>query len=146
MWMSLFCWTQINISWRKFVIRLFWGTIDFQSRKNTMEVNGAPEPLCSHILQNISESPLLTLYLPSLADSREPDFHQSLVHVWGHSTAWCGSRELVCCCCLRQSRLRGALCLPARRSPMFVVHKCSWHKWEGHVYNRWGLSDHTVLL
>ncbi len=32
----------------KFVIRLFWGTIDFHSRKkiNTMEVNGAPELLC----------------------------------------------------------------------------------------------------
>ncbi len=57
--MSLFCWTQRKICWRKFVIRLFWGTIDFHSRKkNTMEVNGAPEllsfphsseylPLCS---------------------------------------------------------------------------------------------------
>ncbi len=34
-WMSLF-WTQRKIFWRKFVIRLFWGTIDFHSRrKNT---------------------------------------------------------------------------------------------------------------
>ncbi len=32
-WMSLFCWTQWKIFWRKFVIRLFWGTIDFHSRK-----------------------------------------------------------------------------------------------------------------
>ncbi len=32
---------------KKFVTRLFWGTIDFHSRKkNTMEVNGAPELLC----------------------------------------------------------------------------------------------------
>ncbi len=45
--MSLFCWTQRKIFWRKFVTRLFWGTIDFHSRKkNTMEVNGAPELLC----------------------------------------------------------------------------------------------------
>ncbi len=30
-----------------FVTRLFWGTVDFHSRKkNTMEVNGAPELLC----------------------------------------------------------------------------------------------------
>ncbi len=30
-----------------FVIRLFWGTIDFHSRENnTMEANGAPELLC----------------------------------------------------------------------------------------------------
>ncbi len=36
-----------KIFWRKFVTRLFWGTIDFHSRKkNTMEVNGAPELLC----------------------------------------------------------------------------------------------------
>ncbi len=58
-WISLFCRTQMKIFWRKFVTRLFWGTIDFHSRrKNTMEVNGAPEllwflhsseylPLCS---------------------------------------------------------------------------------------------------
>ncbi len=46
-WMSLFCWTQRKIFWRKFVTRLFWGTIDFHSReKNTMEVNGTPELLC----------------------------------------------------------------------------------------------------
>ncbi len=45
--MSLFCWTQRKIFWRKFVTRLFWGTIDLHSRKkNTMEVNGAPELLC----------------------------------------------------------------------------------------------------
>ncbi len=31
--MSLFCWTQREIFWRKFVTRLFWGTIDFHSRK-----------------------------------------------------------------------------------------------------------------
>ncbi len=46
-WMTLFCWTQNRIFWRKFVTRLFWGTIDFYSRKkNTMEVNSAPELLC----------------------------------------------------------------------------------------------------
>ncbi len=40
--------------WRKFVTRLFWGTIDFHSRKkNTMEVNGAQNCSVSHILQNI---------------------------------------------------------------------------------------------
>ncbi len=44
--MSFFCWTQRKIFWRKFVTRLFWGTVDFHSRKkNTMEVNGAPELL-----------------------------------------------------------------------------------------------------
>ncbi len=33
---------------------LFWGTIDFHSRKiNTMEVNGAQNGSVSHILQNI---------------------------------------------------------------------------------------------
>ncbi len=33
--------------WKKIVTRQFWVTIDFQSRKkNTMEVNGAPELLC----------------------------------------------------------------------------------------------------
>ncbi len=31
--MCLFCWTQRKIFWRKFVIRLFWGTIDFHRRK-----------------------------------------------------------------------------------------------------------------
>ncbi len=31
-WMSLF-WTQRKIFWRKFVTRMFWGTIDFHSRK-----------------------------------------------------------------------------------------------------------------
>ncbi len=46
-WMSLFCWTTKEDIWRKFVTRLFWGTIEFHSRKkNTMEVNGAPELLC----------------------------------------------------------------------------------------------------
>ncbi len=45
--MCLFCRTQREIFWRKFATRLFWGTIDFHSRKkNTMEVNGAPELLC----------------------------------------------------------------------------------------------------
>ncbi len=45
--MSLFYRTQRKIFWRKFVSRLFWVTIDFQSsKKNTMEVNGAPELLC----------------------------------------------------------------------------------------------------
>ncbi len=32
--MSLFCWTQRKIFWRKFVTRLFWCTIDYHSRKN----------------------------------------------------------------------------------------------------------------
>ncbi len=46
-WMSLFCWTQRKIFWRRFVTRLFWGTIEFHSRKNNaMLVNGAPELLC----------------------------------------------------------------------------------------------------
>ncbi len=41
------CVTQRKMFWRKFVTRLFWGTIDFHSRKkHTMEVNGAPELLC----------------------------------------------------------------------------------------------------
>ncbi len=45
--MNLFCWTQRKIFWRKFVTRLFWGTIDFHGRKqNIMEVNCAPELLC----------------------------------------------------------------------------------------------------
>ncbi len=44
--MSLFCRTQRKIFWRKFVTRLFWGTIDLVGKKNTMEVNGAPELLC----------------------------------------------------------------------------------------------------
>ncbi len=45
--MCLFCRTQRKIFWRKFVTRLFWGTIDLHSReKNTMEINGAPELLC----------------------------------------------------------------------------------------------------
>ncbi len=40
-------WTQRKIFWWKFVTRLFWGTIDFHSRrKSTMEVNGASELLC----------------------------------------------------------------------------------------------------
>ncbi len=39
-WMSLF-WTQRKLFWRKFVIRLFWGTIDFHSRrKNTIFLGG----------------------------------------------------------------------------------------------------------
>ncbi len=32
-WISLFCRAQRKIFWRKFVTRLFWGTIDFHSRK-----------------------------------------------------------------------------------------------------------------
>ncbi len=32
-WNYLFCQTQRKIFWSKFVIRLFWGTIDFHSRK-----------------------------------------------------------------------------------------------------------------
>ncbi len=32
-WISLFCWTQRNILWIKLVTRLFWGTIDFHSRR-----------------------------------------------------------------------------------------------------------------
>ncbi len=44
--MSLFWQTRRKIFWRKFVTRLFWGTIDFHSRtNNTMEENGAPELL-----------------------------------------------------------------------------------------------------
>ncbi len=43
---SLFWLTRRKIFWRKFVTRLFWGTIDFHSRtKNTMEENDAPELL-----------------------------------------------------------------------------------------------------
>ncbi len=46
-WIYLFCQTQRQKVWRKFVTRLFWSTIDFHSRKkNTMEVNGDPELLC----------------------------------------------------------------------------------------------------
>ncbi len=45
-WISLFR-PNTKIFWRKFVTRLFWGTIDFHSKKKiTMEVNGAPELLC----------------------------------------------------------------------------------------------------
>ncbi len=40
-WMSLFCWTQRKIFWRKFVIRLFWGTIDFHSRKKNKKHYGS---------------------------------------------------------------------------------------------------------
>ncbi len=32
-WISLFCRTQSKIFWRQFVTRLFWGTMDFHSRK-----------------------------------------------------------------------------------------------------------------
>ncbi len=32
-WMCLFCRTQRKIFWRKFVTRLFWGTIDFYDKK-----------------------------------------------------------------------------------------------------------------
>ncbi len=50
-WMCLFCWTQRKIFWRKFVSGLFWGTIDFHSRKNKILV---PQNCSvSHILQNI---------------------------------------------------------------------------------------------
>ncbi len=34
-WMCLF-WTQRKIFWRKFVIRLFWDTIDFHSRRKIL--------------------------------------------------------------------------------------------------------------
>ncbi len=48
--MSLFCRTQRKIFLRRFVTRLFWGTIDFHSRKkNNIEANGAPElPFSPH--------------------------------------------------------------------------------------------------
>ncbi len=51
-WMYLFCRTQRMILWRKFVIRLFWGTFDFHTR-NKMDL--VPQNCSvSHILQNIS--------------------------------------------------------------------------------------------
>ncbi len=47
-WMSLF-WTQRKLFWRMWKTEQFWGTIDFHyKKKNTMEVNGAPELLCSN--------------------------------------------------------------------------------------------------
>ncbi len=55
----------LKIFWRKFVTRLFWGTIDFHSRKkNTMEVNGAPEFNWKTIKKNNIRSVLcLLIYL-----------------------------------------------------------------------------------
>ncbi len=54
---------------RKFVTRLFWGTIDFYSRKiNTIKVNGAPEPLCF---------PLSSEYL-AFSLSEKKDIHTGL--------------------------------------------------------------------
>ncbi len=51
---SLFCWTQRKIFWRKFVTRLFWGTIDFHSRKKILWKSMEPQNCSvSHILQNI---------------------------------------------------------------------------------------------
>ncbi len=45
--MSLFCRTQNKDILKKVCNQAVWGTIDFNSRKkNTMEVNGAPELLC----------------------------------------------------------------------------------------------------
>ncbi len=38
---------------KKVCNRLFWGTIDFHSRKKCYEGNGAPDCSVSHILQNI---------------------------------------------------------------------------------------------
>ncbi len=54
-WMSLFCRTQRKIFWRKFVTRLFWGTIDFHSRKKYILWKSMVPQNCSvsHILQNI---------------------------------------------------------------------------------------------
>ncbi len=53
-WMSLFCRTQRKIFWRKFVTRLFWGTIDFHSRKKILWKSMVPQNCSvSHILQNI---------------------------------------------------------------------------------------------
>ncbi len=70
--MSLFCWTQRKIFWRKFVTRLFWGTIDFHSRReNTMEVNGAPELLCF---------PHSSEYLPLCSAEQ--------THSYGFGTTW----------------------------------------------------------
>ncbi len=52
--MSLFCWTQRKIFWRKFVTRLFLGTIDFHSRNiNTRKSMVPQNGSVSHILQNI---------------------------------------------------------------------------------------------
>ncbi len=44
---TLFCRTQRKIFWRKFVTRLFWGTIDLHSTKNKYYGSQcAPELLC----------------------------------------------------------------------------------------------------
>ncbi len=59
LWMSLFCWTQMKIFWRRWETEQFWGSSDFHSIFiPTMKVNGAPKqpdyklpskylPLCS---------------------------------------------------------------------------------------------------
>lgn len=93
----------------------------------------------------------------SLSDSKKPDFYHRPDHGREPSTAWSGSlwperkQELVYWCRRRglsSSGLRGALCLPARRSPMFGrlqttdVYDTNG---EGSVHNRWGLSGHKVL-
>lgn len=95
--------------------------------------------------QSLAPPTAHSLYLPSLADSKKPDFHQHPVHAWGHSTAWSGSpwaerkQELVCCCCCR-SRVSVFEVELSQRSTLFtsekitnvcqfVEHICSWHKW-----------------
>ncbi len=72
-WISLFCWTQMKIFWRKFVTSLFWGTIDFHSRKiNIMEVNGAPE-LCF---------PLSSEYLPLCLAKQRHSYRFGTIWGW----------------------------------------------------------------
>ncbi len=75
-WMCLFCRTQRKIFWRKFVTRLFWGTIDFHSRKkNTMEVNGAPELLCF---------PHSSEYLPLCSAEQTHSYRFGTTWGWGN--------------------------------------------------------------
>ncbi len=115
--------------------------------KNTMKVNAAQNRSVSHTLQNISESPLLTLYLPSLADSRKPDFHQSLVHVWGHSTVWCGSPWACVLLLLFETE-------PSQRSTVFTSEKITnvcrpqmfMTQMVKDMFITDDLSDHTVLF
>ncbi len=46
-WISLFCQTQTKIFWRKFEPGCFGAPLtSIVGKKNTMEVNGAPELLC----------------------------------------------------------------------------------------------------
>ncbi len=53
-WISLFCRTQSKIFWRQFAARLFWGTMDFHSRKKILWKSMVLQNCSvSHILQNI---------------------------------------------------------------------------------------------